>query len=121
MSLDEIFNELEKQLKMEEQAKKVGIAKAKIVDIQLGKVKDMYSEETLEHMKQSFKNFDEEREIIRIYFETEFGDKLFQDFTKSTHRRSNLRKFYMQYGKPEPGKEVTIKYDKAKGIWKIVF
>jgi len=117
----EIWEEFEQMVKAEEKAKKVGIAKAEITKVEEGKRKDFYSEETLQKLKEKYPRLSEDDEIIRIHFKTDFGLEAFQDFTKSKHRKSNLFKFYVQYGKPKTGKEITVKFDKAKQIWKIVF
>lgn len=114
MELD-IFEELEKLLEMERIAQQKGVAKGKIVRVEKGKRKDFTDEEKLREW-----GLNPEDEVIRVVIETEWGDNIVETYRISANRRSNLFKFFVAYGRPEIGKEVTLKYDKVKNRWRVL-
>ena len=114
-NLDKLWEELEKAIKNEEEAKRKGFAEAEITSVEAATLGDIYDEETLDKWGRNA-----DTEVIVIHYKTEWGEDGMAVFTKSTHPRSNLRKFYLQYGRPEPGKRINLVYDKAKDRWKVV-
>ena len=111
----DIFDELEKMLKAEEIAKEKGVATAKVTKVERGLRKDFFDEKKLEELGMNAND-----EVLVIHYETEWGETLREVYRVSTHRRSNLYKFFLNYGRPVEGKEVTIRFDKAKGRWRIL-
>ena len=113
-NLDMLWEELEKAIKNEEEAKKRGITTAKITKVESSTLGEIFSTELLEKWDR-----DPETPVVVIYYETEWGEKDRVVYTRSTAPNSNLRKFFVQYGRPEPGKEITLIFDKGKGRWKV--
>lgn len=111
----DIFDELERLLKAEEEAQKKGIAKGKIVRVEKGKRKDFTDEEKLREW-----GLNPEEEVLRFVIETDWGDNIVETYRISTNKRSYLFKFYVNYGRPQIGKEVTLKYDKVKNRWRVL-
>lgn len=111
----EIWDELEKMVEAEQRAIKKGIAGAEVQDVQYGLRKDFVDEEKLREW-----GLNPEDQIVRIILKAEWGDTLIETYRVSTNKRSNLYKYYINYGKPQAGQKVTIKYDKTKSRWRVL-
>lgn len=111
----DIFEELEKLLEMEKIAQQKGIVKGKIVKVEFGKRKDFFPQERLEEL-----GINPEDDVVVIHIETEWGYNLREVYRVSKHQKSNLLRFFVNYGRPEIGKEVTLKYDKTKSRWRVL-
>ena len=111
----EIFDELEKILEMEQEAQKKGIAEGTVVRVERGKRGDFFNKEKLEEL-----GIDPEDEVIAVHIQTPWGEDIREVYRVSTHKRSNLFKFFIEYGKPREGLKVNLKYDKAKGRWRVI-
>ena len=111
----DIFVELERLLKAEEEAQKKGVSTGKIVRVEKGKRKDFTEEEKLREW-----GLNPEEDVLRVVIETEWGDNIVETYRISANRRSNLFRFYVNYGRPETGKEVTLKYDRVKNRWRVL-
>lgn len=111
----DVFEEIEQMLEMEQTAQKKGISEGKVKRIEFGKRKDFFPEEKLQEM-----GINPEDEVVAIYIETEWGEEIREVFRVSNNKRAHLVKYVIEYGKPHEGQKVTLKYDKAKGRWRVL-
>ena len=112
---ENFWDELESAVEAEKVAKEKGVSEGTISTVEFKTLGDVYDAEILQKWDR-----DPDIPVVVITIATGWGETVSAVYTKSKHPRSNLRKFFIRYGKPEPGKMVQLKYDVAKERWTVL-
>jgi len=101
MNLEEIYRQLEEQ-----KNKRQGIVEGKIIDIQVGTIRDFVRPESIE----KFRNPD--ANCLQLTIETPDGYAITKLLTISVAPQSNLQRYYRRYGcYPKVGSKYPLKFD----------